>query len=98
MILYRYQKSTKLLIPKLPFSRLVREVFQGQNKMHLRIQESALQAIQVATEAYLVGLFEDCNLLAIHANRTTVMQKDIALARRIRGETLYIENTARENV
>ncbi|CAL8287496.1 hypothetical protein WMY93_007340 [Mugilogobius chulae] len=58
----RYQKSTELLIRKLPFQRLE------------------------ASEAYLVGLFEDTNLCAIHAKRVTIMPKDIQLARRIRGE------------
>ncbi|KAL3204204.1 hypothetical protein MRX96_053071 [Rhipicephalus microplus] len=61
----RYQKSTEMLIRKLPFQRL---------------------ALQEAAEAYLVGLFEDCNLCAIHAKRVTIMPKDVQLARRIRGE------------
>ncbi len=51
----------------------------------LRWQTHAIQALQEATEAYLVGLFEDTNLAAIHAKRVTIMQKDIQLARRIRG-------------
>ena len=42
--------------------------------------------LQEASEAYLVGLFEDTNLCAIHAKRVTIMPKDIQLARRIRGE------------
>ena len=45
-----------------------------------------LIVIQEASEAYLVGLFEDTNLCAIHAKRVTIMPKDIQLARRIRGE------------
>ena len=52
----------------------------------LRFQSQALQALQEATEAYLVGLFEDTNLCAIHAKRSTVMKKDMELARRIRGD------------
>ena len=52
----------------------------------LRFQSQALYALQEATEAYLVGLFEDTNLCAIHAKRVTIMPKDIQLARRIRGE------------
>jgi histone H3 len=74
-----------LLIRKLPFQRLVREVAQGY-KTDLRFQGSAIAALQEASEAYLVGLFEDTNLCAIHAKRVTVMQKDMVLARRIRGE------------
>jgi histone H3 len=83
----KYQKSTALLIRKLPFQRLVREIMQQLNA-ELRIQSSALLALQEAAEAYLVSLFEDTNLCAIHAKRVTIMQKDIALARRIRGENL----------
>lgn len=52
----------------------------------MRIQSQALHALQEASEAYLVGLFEDTLLCAVHANRVTVMKKDIELARRIRGE------------
>src|ERR1051326_2615442 len=81
----RYQKSTELLIRKLPFQRLVREVAQDY-KTDLRFQGSAVLALQEASEAYLVGLFEDTNLCAIHAKRVTIMPKDIQLARRIRGE------------
>jgi histone H3 len=81
----RYQKSTELLIRKLPFQRLVREIAQDF-KTNLRFQGSAVLALQEAAEAYLVGLFEDTNLAAIHAKRVTIMPKDIQLARRIRGE------------
>ncbi|XP_071794610.1 histone H3, embryonic-like [Asterias amurensis] len=81
----RYQKSTELLIRKLPFQRLVREIAQDF-KTELRFQSSAVMALQEASEAYLVGLFEDTNLCAIHAKRVTIMPKDIQLARRIRGE------------
>ncbi|XP_032449987.1 uncharacterized protein LOC115519791 [Lynx canadensis] len=83
----RYQKSTELLIRKLPFQRLVREIAQDF-KTDLRFQSSAVMALQEASEAYLVGLFEDTNLCAIHAKRVTIMPKDIQLARRIRGERL----------
>jgi len=86
----RYQKSTELLIRKLPFQRLVREI---AGDFHVpgapdgvRFQASALGALQEAAEAYLVGLFEDTNLCAIHAKRVTIMAKDMQLARRIRGE------------
>ena len=81
----RYQKTTDLLIKKAPFQRLVREVAQDF-KADLRFQSSAVMALQEASEAYLVGLFEDTNLCAIHARRITIMPKDMQLARRIRGE------------
>jgi histone H3 len=95
----KYQKSTELLIRKLPFQRLVREIAQ-EFKTDLRFQSSAVAALQEASEAflfylvyelyffssYLVGLFEDTNLCAIHAKRVTIMPKDIQLARRIRAE------------
>lgn len=70
---------------KLPFQRLVREIAQDF-KTDLRFQSSAIGALQEAAEAYLVSLFEDTNLCAIHAKRVTIMPKDIQLARRIRGE------------
>ncbi|KAL9703262.1 hypothetical protein quinque_006780 [Culex quinquefasciatus] len=81
----RYQKSTDLLLRKAPFQRLVREVAQDF-KTDLRFQSSSVMALQEACEAYLVGLFEDTNLCAIHAKRVTIMPKDIQLARRVRGE------------
>ena len=81
----RYQKSTDLLIRKLPFQRLVREIAQDF-KNDLRFQGTAILALQEASETYLVSLFEDTNLCAIHARRVTIMPKDIQLARRIRGE------------
>ncbi|KAF5313013.1 hypothetical protein D9619_003711 [Psilocybe cf. subviscida] len=85
----RYQKTTELLIRKLPFQRLVREIAQNY-KTDLRFQTSAVMALQEAAEAYLVGLFEDINSAAIHAKRVTIMPRDIALARRLRGEhTLF---------
>ena len=81
----KYQKSTDLLIRKLPFQRLVREI-AGEFKHDLRFQSSAVIALQEASEAYLVGLFEDTNLACIHAKRVTIMPRDVQLARRIRGE------------
>ena len=81
----KFQKSTELLIRKLPFQRLVREIATDY-KSDLRFQSQAVLALQEASEAYLVGLFEDTNLCAIHAKRVTIMPKDIQLARRIRGE------------
>ena len=80
-----FQKSTALLIHKLPFQRLVREIAQDF-KTDLRFQSAAILCLQEAAEAYLVGLFEDTNLCAIHAKRVTIMPKDIQLARQIQGE------------
>ena len=81
----KFQKSTDLLIRKLPFQRLVREIATNY-KSGLRFQIQAVLALQEASEAYLVKLFEDTNLCAIHAKRVTIMAKDLTLARRIRGE------------
>ncbi len=81
----RYQKSTELMFRRLPFQRWVREIAQDF-KTDLRFQGSAILAIQEASEAYLVGLFEDTNLCAIHAKRVTIMPKDMHLARRVRGD------------
>jgi histone H3 len=81
----KYQKSTDLLIRKAPFQRLVREVAQ-EYKNDLRFQSQAILALQEASEAYLVGLYEDSNCCAIHAKRVTIMPKDMQLAKRIRGE------------
>jgi len=81
----KYQKSTELLMRKLPFQRLVREIAQDF-RADLRFQSTAILALQEASEAYLVGLFEDTNLCAIHAKRVTIQPKDMQLARRIRGE------------
>ena len=81
----KYQKSTDLLVRKAPFQRLVREVAQDF-MTDSRWQSTAVLALQEASEAYLVGLFEDTNLCAIHAKRVTIMPKDIQLAKRIRGE------------
>ena len=80
-----FQGSTALLIRKLPFQRLVREIAQDY-KTDLRFQSAAVLCLQEAMEAYLVRLFDDANLCAIHAGRVTIMPKDIQLARRIRGE------------
>ena len=80
----RYQKSTELLIKRLPFQRLVKEIAQNF-KSDLRFQASAVIALQEATESYMVSLFQDTNLCAIHAKRVTIMPKDMQLAKRIRG-------------
>ena len=82
----RYQKSTELLIRKLPFQQLVRELAQDLGKINIRFQSGAIMALQEASEAYLVGLQEDANLCAVHTKRVTIMTKDIQLAWQIRGE------------
>lgn len=84
----RYQKSVDMIIPRAPFQRLVKEI-TGHMDHTLRFQSQALQALQEASEAYIVGLFEDTNLCAIHAKRVTVQKKDMDLARRIRGDRQY---------
>lgn len=81
----RYQKSTDVLIRKLPFARLVREITQDY-KTELRYQATAIEALQQAAEDYLTHLFEDANLCALHAKRVTILPKDMQLSRRIRGE------------
>ena len=80
----RYQASNDLVIRKLPFQRLVREVAQKLN-VDMRFQVAALEALQEAAESYMVGLFESANLAAVHAHRVTLTIKDLLLARRIRG-------------
>ncbi|OQR82908.1 histone H3 variant [Achlya hypogyna] len=81
----RYQRSTELLLRRLPFARLVREIQLHYATVQFRWQAEALLALQEAAEAHLVRVFEDANLCAIHAKRVTIMVKDIQLARRIRG-------------
>ena len=83
----RYQKSTELLIRKLSFQKLVRDVAQ-EITPDLRFQVNALRALQEATESYLVGLMEDSNLCAIHTKHVMIMPKDMQLALRIREEKL----------
>ena len=85
----KFQKSTDLLIRKLPFQRLIREI-AGQFKSDLRFQSQTVLALQEAAEAYLVGLFEDTNFCVIHAKRVTIMPKDMQLDRRIRGYKLLL--------
>ena len=83
--IHHFQKTSVLLIRKLPFQRLVREIAQDF-KTDLRFQSAVILCLQEATEAYLVRLFDDANLCAIHARRVTIMPRDIKLARRIQGE------------
>ena len=80
----RYQKGTEVLLRKLPFQRLVRELAQGQ-KDGIRFQASAVLAMQEATEAHIVNLFADTCLCAIHGKRVTIQPRDLRLALRLRG-------------
>jgi histone H3 len=79
----KYQKSTELLIRKLPFQRLVREIAQDFNT-NLRFQAESIMALQDATEAQMVNDIENSNLMAIHAKRVTLMPKDIQLLVRVK--------------
>ena len=87
----KYQKTTELLIKKLPFQRCVRKVAEEESSIGywqngVRFQNGAMVCLQEALEAYIVGLCEDTNLETIHRKRVTVAPQDIQLARRIRGE------------
>ena len=82
----KYQKSTDLLIRKVPFQRLVREICQGltsQLGYHLRFQSLALQALQEGAESYLVNMFSQCNDICLHSKRVTLKPKDILLWKRL---------------
>lgn len=98
----RYQKSTDLLIRKAPFARLVREiVYEMRDEIQeplrdIRFQGAAIVALQESAEAYLVGLFEDTLLCAIHGKRVTIMPKDMQLARRLRGGDSYDQHAAKK--
>ena len=81
----RYQKGTEMLIRKLPFQRLVREIAQT-SKDGVRFCASAVLAMQEATEAHMINLFADTCLCAIHGRRVTIQPRDLQLARRLRGE------------
>ena len=86
--IWQFQKSTELLIQKLLFSPLVHEITLEVGKYDLCFQGSTIICLQEAAEAYIVGLMEDANLCTIHANRVTIMPKDIQLAHHIWGEHL----------
>ena len=79
----KYQTSTELLIRKIPFQRLVREVVHQLKGVDYKFQSTALLALQEASEAFLVNMFEQCNLIAIHGKRVTLKPKDILLWRRL---------------
>jgi histone H3 len=85
----KFQKSSELLLRRLPFQRFCREIaqeFRNQSESEFRWTAEALNALQEAAEAYLVALFEDTNLIAVHSKRVTIKPTDMQLARRIRGE------------
>ena len=93
----RYQKSTNLMIPKMPYVKLLREITQDQCKQpkdgnDYRWQGVAILATQTAAEDYLTVQLEDANVCALHSKRVTVMPKDIQLVRRIKGEEAVITN------
>ena len=87
----KYQRSTELLLPKAPFQRLVRQITSNIDP-NLRFQSQGIVALQESTEAFITGLFEDAHLCTIHANRVTLMKKDLELARRIRGDHLDLRD------
>ena len=84
----RYQKSTDLLIKKLPFSKTVREIMKGLGSKAERCQVTSLLCFQEAAEAHLTGLMGDSNEAAIHAKRVTILPKDIKLVRKINGDAI----------
>ena len=87
----KYQKSTDLLIRKLPFQRLVKEiVHKAFPNLDLRFQSTALLTLQEAAESFLVNMFNDVNLIAIHGNRVTIYPKDIKLWKRLMGGTFDV--------
>lgn len=85
----KYQRGAELLMRKLPFQRIVREIAQDF-KTDLRFKKSAIEALQEAAESYLVELFSKTNLAAIHAKRVTITPKDIQLTRRLGGEITHM--------
>ena len=102
--IHRYQQSTESLIRRTPFTKLIKEISQeyricpegpGTLSVQVQFQSTALAVLQKATENFLVGLFEDVNLLAVHAKRVTVMPCDIRLALRIWGDQSHWRITAR---
>ncbi|KDR06480.1 Histone H3-like centromeric protein A [Zootermopsis nevadensis] len=87
MEIRKFQKSTHLLIPKLAFARVVKEIIMAFIPENYRIQALALEALQEAAEMYMVQYFEDAMLCSVHARRVTLMANDMQLARRIRGHS-----------
>ena len=81
----KYQKGAYLLIRRVPFQRLVREIVQKRRE-GLKLQSLAVLALQEAGEVFLLGLMEQANVCTIHAKRVTIMPRDIQLAHRIQGD------------
>lgn len=81
----RYQKSMDCLLPRAPFLRILKQIAKEHND-EMRWNSQAVQALQEAAEAYIVGVFEDTSLCAVHAKRQTILKKDMDLARRLRGD------------
>jgi len=80
----KYQKSTELLIRKLPFARFVRECLNpNSNPNPKRITGEALLILQEATEYFAVSLFEMANLSAIHAKRVSIFPKDLKISTKV---------------
>ena len=103
----RYQKSNECLIKRSPFQKLIREISQeyrvcpdgpGTPSIQVRFQSTAIAALQEVAEKFIVGLFEDVNLLAVHAKRVTVMPRDIRLALRIMGDCYHWKITLEDAV
>ncbi len=76
----KFKKNTDLLIRKAPFQRLVREIALKFGKSDLRMQSTALLALQEAAEYFMVDVFNNTNLCAMHGKRVTIMKKDAVLA------------------
>ena len=94
----RYQKSTECLIKRTPFQKLIRVISQeyrvcpdgpGTPSVQVQFQSTAIAALQEAADYFIVGLFKDVNMLAVHAKRVTIMPRDIRLALRIRGDCYH---------
>ena len=83
----KYQETTDLLIKGLPFQRLVRNIAIQYNT-ELKFQRAAIEALQEGSEAFLVRLFELTSMFATHANRVTILRKDVRLAIYILNEIL----------
>ena len=105
--IHRYQQSTKSLIRRTLFNKLIKEISQeyricpegsGTPSVQVRFQSTALAALQESAENFLVGQFEDVNLLAVHAKRVTVMPCDIRLALRTRGDHFHWRTTPEDAV
>ena len=80
------QSSSKLIIPRAPFKRLVEETIQDLGKSDMRVRKGALEALQTQTEEYLIDMFHDVNLVAIQCKRETIFKDDVNLWKTITSE------------